>query len=255
MTVHANATWQYANNAGDPWAEGLGLVAQARAGAANDDMPAATRLLAEAETRVKGDAGSIIAYAVLLARAELAFDADHPDAGLPELRKLMQFAQRKDIIYSNWERDEVMAELCVRALEHDIETDFVRRLVRLRHLVPRQPPLHLHNWPWPLDIDTFGHFEVRVDGTALQFAGKSQKRPLSLLKTLIALGGQDVAEARLADALWPDAEGDAAQQALATTLHRLRGLIGRRRNAPKKAPMAVAETKKMKTRLPNSISE
>jgi two-component SAPR family response regulator len=37
-----------------------------------------------------------------------------------------------------------------------------------------------------------------------------------------------VPETRLLDALWPDAEGDAASQALATTLFRLRKLIGER---------------------------
>ncbi len=225
MNVQAEAIWQYAHSAGDPWAEGLGLVAVARARAANGDMGSARRLLRKAETRVDGEAGNTIAYAVLLARAELAFNATGTTVGLTELRKLMQFARRNNIIYSNWARDAVMAELCVRALEHGIEAEFVRRLVRLRHLVPREPPLHLDNWPWPLDIDTLGHFELRVDGVPLRFEGKSQKRPLALLKALIALGGHDVPETRLADALWPAAEGDAAQQALATTLHRLRRLI------------------------------
>lgn len=226
MNVQSRATLQCALSAGDPWAEGLGLVACARAHAANGDVDAARRLLREAETRVDGEAGNTITYAVLLARAELAFDATDPAAGLGDLRRLMQFACCRNIIYSNWARDAVMAELCVRALEHGIETDFVRRLIGLRRLVPREPPLHLDNWPWPLDIDTLGHFEVRVTGTPLRFEGKSQKRPLALLKALIALGGHDVPEARLADALWPTAEGDAALQALATTLHRLRQLIG-----------------------------
>ncbi len=226
MNVHSDAALRYARSAGDPWAEGLCLVARARTQAADGDMHAAQELLSQAETRVQGDAGNTIAYAVRLTRAELACDPADPDSGLVELRGLFALARATNIVYSNWERDEIMADLCLRALEHDIETEFVCRLARLRHLVPSEPPLHLDNWPWPLDIDTLGHFEVRVDGRALHFDGKSQKRPLALLKALIALGGQDVAESRLADALWPDAEGDAAQQSLATTLHRLRQLIG-----------------------------
>jgi DNA-binding SARP family transcriptional activator len=47
-----------------------------------------------------------------------------------------------------------------------------------------------------------------------------------MLKALIAFGGRDVNKARLSDALWPDAEGDKADQAFATTLHRLRHLLG-----------------------------
>ncbi|MEJ2554281.1 MAG: BTAD domain-containing putative transcriptional regulator [Gammaproteobacteria bacterium] len=47
-----------------------------------------------------------------------------------------------------------------------------------------------------------------------------------MLKALIAFGGRDVSEQRLASALWPESDGDAAQQALATSLFRLRKLIG-----------------------------
>ncbi len=47
-----------------------------------------------------------------------------------------------------------------------------------------------------------------------------------MLKALIAFGGKDVGETRLSDALWPDAEGDAARTSFDTTLHRLRKLIG-----------------------------
>ncbi len=43
---------------------------------------------------------------------------------------------------------------------------------------------------------------------------------------LIALGGRQVPQTRLADLLWPDAEGDAAYRALITTLQRLRRLLG-----------------------------
>ena len=49
---------------------------------------------------------------------------------------------------------------------------------------------------------------------------------MELLKALIAFGGRDVPESKLADALWPEAEGDAAAQALTTNLFRLRKLIG-----------------------------
>lgn len=60
----------------------------------------------------------------------------------------------------------------------------------------------------------------------LRFTGKTQKKPLELLKALIAFGGRNVPEAKLQDALWPEAEGDSASQALATTLFRLRKLAG-----------------------------
>jgi len=44
----------------------------------------------------------------------------------------------------------------------------------------------------------------------------------------LAYGGRDVPEQTLCDALWSDEEGDAAANALAITVVRLRKLLGRR---------------------------
>lgn len=52
-----------------------------------------------------------------------------------------------------------------------------------------------------------------------------------MLKLLIADGGQEVSESRLADALWPDAAGDAVYEACTTTLYRLRRLLGQEERA------------------------
>jgi DNA-binding SARP family transcriptional activator len=118
-----------------------------------------------------------------------------------------------------------MAELCVIALEAGIEVPFVRDVIRERDLRPAVPPRHLENWPWPLRIYTLGDFAVVRDDERLAFSGKAKRRPLDLLKALIAFGGRGVAVERLKDALWPDADGDMAQQSLDTTLHRLRRLL------------------------------
>jgi DNA-binding SARP family transcriptional activator len=75
-------------------------------------------------------------------------------------------------------------------------------------------------------VFTLGRFQVEISGVPLQFARKAQRRPLDLLELLIAYGGEGVATDRVADALWPDAEGDAAYTALRATLSRLRKLIG-----------------------------
>ncbi len=75
-------------------------------------------------------------------------------------------------------------------------------------------------------VYTFGDFAIVIDGERLAFRGKAQKRPLNLLKALIAFGGRGVGTDRLKDALWPDADGDAAHRAFDTTLYRLRRLLG-----------------------------
>jgi two-component SAPR family response regulator len=68
---------------------------------------------------------------------------------------------------------------------------------------------------------------VLVDNQPLSYNHRGQNKPLSLLKAIIAFGGRQVREEQLWEALWPDAEGDAAHVAFTTTLHRLRKLIGR----------------------------
>ena len=80
----------------------------------------------------------------------------------------------------------------------------------------------------PPQVEAFvlGRFEVRIAGEPLRFGRKSPTRPLALLKYLAANAGREPAETEVADALWPDQEGDAALRSLAVNLHRLRRLLG-----------------------------
>lgn len=76
-----------------------------------------------------------------------------------------------------------------------------------------------------VDIYTLGRFSLVKAGQPLHFNRKAKKKPLYLLKAIIALGGRGIPKEMVADALWPDSEGDKAAQVLATTLHRLRKLL------------------------------
>jgi tetratricopeptide (TPR) repeat protein len=110
------------------------------------------------------------------------------------------------------------------ALRRGIRTESVKGMVqRFRYAAP--DPL-LEAWPWPVKIRTLGTFAIEVNGQQLHYGRKTPKRLLSLLQCLIAMGGRDVAEHKLADALWPAADGDEAYRRLTLTLHRLRQLLG-----------------------------
>jgi len=63
----------------------------------------------------------------------------------------------------------------------------------------------------------------------VKFSGKAQKRPLDLLKALISFGGRGIPINKLADTLWPDADGDSAYQSLTMALRRLRKIIGKKK--------------------------
>ena len=80
--------------------------------------------------------------------------------------------------------------------------------------------------PPAVRVFTLGRFRIERGGTALRFGRKVVRRPIDLLKLLIAYGGEGVRADRIAEDLWPDAEGDRARTALRTTLSRLRRMIG-----------------------------
>jgi LuxR family maltose regulon positive regulatory protein len=74
-------------------------------------------------------------------------------------------------------------------------------------------------------IHVLGRFRLLIRDAPITNRPRSRK-PQELLQALIAFGGTEVGAGVLIDALWPDAEGDAAYHALETALYRLRQLLG-----------------------------
>lgn len=122
---------------------------------------------------------------------------------------------------------EVLLALCCKALEYGIEISYTQDLIRIYKLFPEQPPLHLENWPWANHFYTLGQFTILADGQELEHSGKTPVKVLELLQIIIAFGGTQVDSLSVTEMLWPDADGDNAQQALETALFRLRKLIGK----------------------------
>jgi DNA-binding SARP family transcriptional activator len=122
-----------------------------------------------------------------------------------------------------------MAKLCTKALEAGVEVEYVQELIRRLHLIPEKPPLHLESWPRPLKIYTLGRFAVLINGKPVRFSRKIQRKPLAVLKALLAMGGREAREDEIMDALWPEADGDMAQRSFSSALHRLRLLLGHER--------------------------
>jgi hypothetical protein len=117
-----------------------------------------------------------------------------------------------------------LAALWATALRIGVAIEEVRAHVRARAYPA--PPDAGEEWPWPVRIRALGTFKVERDGEVISGRPRAPRKPLDLLGVLVASGGRDVAEGVITDALWPDADGDAAQHALETTLYRLRRMIG-----------------------------
>jgi len=178
--------------------------------------------------RLTGEkAGSaLIAYKYHIAKAYLSFERGLEQEGLEQLAEALYLGRVKQIYSSDWWLPRVMSRLCVTALEEGLEATYVQELIRRHGLIPDVPSLHIEHWPRPLKIYTLGRFEIERDGEPLLFSGKVQKKPIELLKALIAFGEGGAAEEHLSDALWPDAQGDAAHNGFKVTLSRLRRLLG-----------------------------
>src|SRR4030095_8805776 len=118
---------------------------------------------------------------------------------------------------------QLLAPLFALALRENIERDFVRKVMRRREMAP--PEAQTPDWPWPLAIRTLGEFVILRDGVPLESKGKAPKKPLELLKALIAHGARNVDAATLTSLLWPEADGDVAKTSFDTNLYRLRKLL------------------------------
>jgi len=168
----------------------------------------------------------LIEFTTLFGYAQIAIEHGRLRSGLRALGYALSLGRRSGYRHVLWWRPEAVSRLFVRALQANIEVDYVRGLIKTRGLIPDASSLGTKGWPWAFQVFTLGQFKVLKDEKALGVGSKAQRRPLEMLKVLIAYGGQEVAEDRITDALWPRIDGDSAHHSFTTTLHRLRKLLG-----------------------------
>jgi DNA-binding SARP family transcriptional activator len=95
----------------------------------------------------------------------------------------------------------------------------------------RTPAVGHHDHP--VRIHTLGRFSIQRYLRPVATAQARCRKPLELLQALIAMGGRGISSEQLSQALWPDADGDAASNSFDVTLHRLRRLL----NTPDLLPL------------------
>jgi ATP/maltotriose-dependent transcriptional regulator MalT len=218
----------FADAAGMGLGQILGLIALAQTlhglGRASEACARIERGIAVAQ-----DLGSpLFLHWCLATYAQIAAETGDRARALDLCRQLFALGRTHGLLGKPWHLAPApFAGLCARALASGIEPDHVRALITENDLAPpADGDVDLAAWPWPVRITTLGGFEVAGPAT-LATARKVSRVPLRALKALIALGGADVRAEALADALWPEAEGDAAARNLETAVHRLRKLLGR----------------------------
>jgi DNA-binding SARP family transcriptional activator len=183
-------------------------------------MPIVERLLLDAEHL--GDRPSQFYLQLVVAR--LAMERSDHGEMRTALANVFHSTRNADRFFNLFVSPSTLSLLCTLALESGVAEEEVTTAVLKQNLEPLGDRLH-ERWPWRVRIYTLGAFRVVKDGQTIEFSGKAQRRPLDLLKVLIAYGGKSVDVNMVMGALWPDSQGDAAQKSFDTTLHRLRKLL------------------------------
>jgi hypothetical protein len=159
--------------------------------------------------------------------ADMALRRDEERA-LELVRSALSGARELGVGHLMWLGSEDLGDLLAFALERDVEAAYARELVRLRGIRPGRRARLLAAWPWPVRVEALDGLTVTVDGGARGAVAKTSKKPMELLRRLVTAGPRGVGRGFLADALWPDADGDRALHALETTIYRLRQALGDR---------------------------
>ena len=199
------------------------LARLAWARAALGDREGANRALDEAMARAAPADRKLFAERRELLQIEADMNAGDTNRAADGLaRVLVERRARGDIVFMP-SRPDLAARFANLALERGIETAYVRMLIERHGLVA--PDDAGPQWPFRLRIRVLGGFDLTRDGEAMRFTGKTQQRPLELLKFVVSVGGKDVDAEYLTATLWPDADGAAAKSSFDSTLFRLRKLL------------------------------
>ncbi|MBN1605145.1 MAG: hypothetical protein JW940_00855 [Polyangiaceae bacterium] len=141
------------------------------------------------------------------------------------LRRALELGCEQEYVapfWIGWDKP-MMAEIAAFALEQGLQEPFVIDTIRTCRLFP--PSGAPENWPWAVRVRLLGSFELWRSGERVAFSHKVQRKPLELLRAVALLGGTNVRESLVVDALWPDAEGDRAAHSLESAAYRLRQLL------------------------------
>ena len=215
----AQATLDVAVQTGMTYIEGLGLLMLAHALVQLAKYEDALRATARARELMEHTVLRHLTSECLLIEAYVAWQRGDETRCAELLDAALTRAKETDYVF--WYRwvPDVLPALCAKALSIGLQPDFVRDVIRRFQLSP--PEARVQHWPWPLRLVTLGQVRIARSDISVDLSQRARK-PLELLKAIIVCGGQNVDVLSVAEMLWPDADGDAAQKAFDITLHRLR---------------------------------
>jgi len=122
----------------------------------------------------------------------------------------------------------LIVDLCAHALARGVEPEIAKELVRQRKFLP--PPDASSAWPWPIRLEVLGGMKASVWDKPVTFDGKAQRKPMEMLKFLVARTDPSRADkgVRIEDVmegLWPNADAKDPKGSFDVTVFRLRKLL------------------------------
>lgn len=164
----------------------------------------------------------LVEFNTRLVQAEIARLTKNDEAFATELARAFAIGRQQGYANGFHTSSQLLRRLLPYAVQLQIERSYCRWVISKRRFKP--PSAASIHWPWAVRIRALGRLEIVVDDAPLAFTGKTQRKPLDLLKLLVA-HGNGMEAVRLMDLLWPELEADSARNALDLALHRLRKIL------------------------------
>ncbi len=229
-TLHAVANARQAaalsDAAGVPFGQALYRLGLAQALFDQGERREALACLAQARHLGRRLRSKNVEFGSLFTLVLFALDRGKTRLAINLLRKTLHMAKLHGYVNRPLWTPEIMRRLFSIAIENGIEVEYVQHLIRTRRLEAVASVRHLERWPWEVRIHTLGRFAVTVRDRPLPSSGKAQRKPLDLLKLLVASGERGLPVEQVVEALGPEMTGTQAYKSYAMALHRLRKLTG-----------------------------
>ena len=224
LEVHARAAIEAADAAGMPYIQAMSRVFLCQALAESGRHDELLAVSAQVRHIVNGTCHAHYETELDLIEAYSYLARGNSGMGVARLKGgLADACRRHELLHLLRHNHRILGTLGVEAIRCGAESNYVIEL--LRRLQIKSPDPAEECWPWRVKIYSLGAFRLYVNDKLIEFPGKVPKKPLALLKALVANGGRNVPEERLMDALWPGEEADAARKSLDITVLRLRKLL------------------------------
>ncbi len=192
--MHAEQCLDLYGEVGNPWTLTIANILQAYISHASGDSRKALRCISKARSLGNQTKNVFTDFLCLLSDSYFYLQKGKEESALKAIRSGLRIGKKNGFVNLFMWPGGVLEHILAEALDHDIEEEYAKQLIRINQMVPDSRHAVDDRWPWQLRIYTLGRFGLIKDGEAMRFTGKIQQKPLALLKALIAFGGREVSE-------------------------------------------------------------